>query len=80
MAQTSSDSSDPCSSVAEVLITCVWGRLAQSGTTSERGGRAGVGLIFWDAVAGQCLLHVCAWGELPGQQSPPNWWHKTKWV
>lgn len=34
------------SSVAEVFIICVWGRLARSGTTSEWGGREGRGADF----------------------------------
>lgn len=67
------------SPVAEVLIICVWGRLARFGTTSEWGRRAG-GVIFWEAAAGQCLLYMCAWGELPRQRSPSDWLHKNKWV
>lgn len=46
------------SSMAEVLIICVWGRLARSGTTSEWGGRAG-GADFLGSSSSRAVSAAC---------------------
>lgn len=50
------------SPVAEVLIICVWGRLARFGTTSERGGRAGGADFLGSSSRAVSAVYVCVGG------------------